>query len=151
MATHPARPRPEAVALAQRAAALEARGAWADAIGVWSNAVERDPSFLPAQLGLAQAQIRAGKPTDALPMLERVTARAPGVPGAWLALGVAQSMLGRHDDAVAKAVHEQHLLRLGQAQLPRHAGVLEAGERRRARAAAVSAPRRPATTAAHGV
>ena len=72
MATHPARPRPETVALAQRAAALEARGAWADAIGVWSNAVERDPSFLPAQLGLAQAQIRAGRPTDALPMLERV-------------------------------------------------------------------------------
>lgn len=103
MATHPVRPRPETVALAQRAAALEARGAWADAIGVWSNAVERDPSFLPAQLGLAQAQIRAGRPTDALPMLERVTARAPGVPGAWLALGVAQSMLGRHDDAVANA------------------------------------------------
>ena len=30
-----------------------------------------------------------------------------------------------HDDAVAQAVHHQHLLRLGEAELPRHAAVLD--------------------------
>ena len=43
-----------------------------------------------------------------------------------------------HDDAIAELVHEQHLLRLGEAELPRHAGVLQAGERRRAGAAVVT-------------
>ena len=37
-----------------------------------------------------------------------------------------------------RLVHQQHLLRLGEAELPRHAGVLEAGERRRAGAAVVT-------------
>ncbi len=43
-----------------------------------------------------------------------------------------------HDDAVAQAIEEQHLLRFGEAELPRHARVLEAGERRRAGAAVVT-------------
>jgi hypothetical protein len=43
-----------------------------------------------------------------------------------------------HDDAVAQAVEQQRLLRLGQAQLPRRAGVLERGERRGARPAVVA-------------
>ena len=43
-----------------------------------------------------------------------------------------------HDDAVAEVVQQQHLLRLGEAQLPRHARVLEAGERRGAGAAVVA-------------
>ncbi len=103
MASPPLAPDADMAALAQRAAVLEARGAWAEAIGAWSSAVARDPSFLPAQLGLAQAQIRAGRPADALPILEHVTARAPGVAGAWLALGVAQSMLERHGSAIASA------------------------------------------------
>ncbi len=103
MASPPLAPDAGMAALAQRAAALEARGAWTEAIGAWSSAVARDPSFLPAQLGLAQAQIRAGRPADALPVLEHVTVRAPGVAGAWLALGVAQSLLGRHGDAIANA------------------------------------------------
>lgn len=94
---------PETVALARRAAAFEARGAWVEAIDAWRRTIERDASFLPAHLGLAQAQIRAGRPADALPALERVTSRAPNVPGAWLALGAAQSMLGRHDAAIASA------------------------------------------------
>ena len=42
------------------------------------------------------------------------------------------------DDAVAEAVEAEHLLRLGEAQLPRHAAVLDARERRRARAAVVA-------------
>jgi Flp pilus assembly protein TadD len=99
----PLQTHPGTAELLQRAAVLEARGAWAEAIGAWSSAVARDPSFLPAQLGLAQAQIRAGRPADALPILEHVTARAPGVAGAWLALGVAQSMLERHGSAIASA------------------------------------------------
>ena len=43
-----------------------------------------------------------------------------------------------HDDAVAQVVQQQHLLRLGEAELPRHAGVLQAGERRGAGAAVVT-------------
>ena len=42
------------------------------------------------------------------------------------------------DDAVAQTVHAQHLLRLGEAELPRHAAVLDAGQRRRAGAAVVA-------------
>ena len=61
--------RPDTLALANRAAALEARGAFAEAIEAWTRAVERDPAFLPAQLGLAQARIRAGMPADALALL----------------------------------------------------------------------------------
>ena len=40
-----------------------------------------------------------------------------------------------HDDPVAQLVQDQHLLRLGEPELPRQPGVLEAGERRRARPA----------------
>ncbi len=43
-----------------------------------------------------------------------------------------------HDDAVAQAVDHEHLLGLGQAELPGHAGVLDARQRRRARAAVVA-------------
>ena len=43
-----------------------------------------------------------------------------------------------HDDPVAQAVEQQRLLRLGQAQLPRRAGVLERGQRRGAGAAVVA-------------
>ena len=35
-----------------------------------------------------------------------------------------------HDDPAAELVHDEHLLRFGEAQLPRHAAVLDAGERR---------------------
>ncbi len=42
------------------------------------------------------------------------------------------------DDAVAQLVAQQHLLRLGQAELPGHAGVLQAGEGRGAGAAVVA-------------
>ena len=43
-----------------------------------------------------------------------------------------------HDDAIAEAVEEEHLLRLGEAELPRAAAVLDARERRGARAAVVA-------------
>ena len=37
-----------------------------------------------------------------------------------------QLAVGLHDDAVAQVVQHQHLLRLGEAELPGHAGVLDA-------------------------
>ena len=46
--------------------------------------------------------------------------------------------VGLHDDPVAQAVEQQRLLRLGQAELPRRAGVLERRQRRRAGAAVVA-------------
>ena len=49
-----------------------------------------------------------------------------------------QLAVGLHDDAVAQAVEQQRLLGLGEAELPRAAGVLERRERRRARAAVVT-------------
>ena len=43
-----------------------------------------------------------------------------------------------HDDAVAEAVEEQDLLRLGEPELPGNAGVLDRGQRRRAGAAVMA-------------
>ena len=50
-----------------------------------------------------------------------------------------QLAVGLDADAAAQVVHHQHLLRLGQAELPGHAGVLDRGERRGAGAAVVAA------------
>ena len=50
---------------------------------------------------------------------------------------VARSAIGPQPDAPAHAVLHQHLLRLGQAKLPRVARVLDARQRRRARSARV--------------
>jgi Flp pilus assembly protein TadD len=90
-------------ALLREAATLDARGAWREAIDVWSRLVATSPDYLPAQVGLAQAQIRAGRPFDALSALERISALAPTGAAVWLALAVARSMLGRHDVAIAAA------------------------------------------------
>ena len=46
--------------------------------------------------------------------------------------------VGLHDDPVAQAVEQQRLLGLGEAELPRAAGVLERGQRRGAGAAVVA-------------
>ena len=46
--------------------------------------------------------------------------------------------VGLQHDAAAEVVHHQRLVRFGDAELPRQAGVLDAGERRGARAAAVA-------------
>ena len=43
-----------------------------------------------------------------------------------------------HDDPVAQLVHPQHLLRLGEPELPRNAAMFDRRERRRARAAVVA-------------
>lgn len=144
MSEPPLQAHPGTAELVQRATALESRGAWAEAVGTWSKAVARDPSFLPAQLGLAQALIRAGRPADALPILEHVTARAPGVAGAWLALGVAQSMLERHGDAIASAERavsfapQVAALHTGLGDVLRQAGRLEAAIAAYRRAAAIT-------------
>ena len=46
--------------------------------------------------------------------------------------------VGLQDDAAAQVVLHEHLVRLGEPELPGHAGVLDRGERRRARAAVVT-------------
>ena len=43
-----------------------------------------------------------------------------------------------HDDAIAELVQDQHLLRFREAQLPREAGVLQTGQRRRTGTAVVA-------------
>lgn len=123
---------PHTLALARQAAALEASGAFAEAAEVWARAAGLDGTFLPAQLGLAQAHIRAGRPADALPVLDRLRARAPRLPAAWLATAVAQSTLGRHDNAVESARRAVELapavpaVHLGLGDVLRQAGRLEA-------------------------
>ncbi len=49
-----------------------------------------------------------------------------------------QFAIGLHADAAAQIVHHQHLVRFGQAQFPRNAGVLDGAERRRAGAAGIA-------------
>ena len=49
-----------------------------------------------------------------------------------------EAAVGAQPDAAAQAVEDQHLLRLGQAELPRAAGVLDRRERRGAGAAVVA-------------
>lgn len=93
-------PDPESLALVRRAVELESREEWPEAVAAWSLAAARGPALASIQLRLAQAQIRAGRPGDAIAILEPVTARAPGEAAAWLALGVACSLAGRQDDAI---------------------------------------------------
>ncbi len=50
-----------------------------------------------------------------------------------------QFAVGLHADAAAQVVHDQHLLRFGEAELPGSAGMFERGERRGAGAAIVAA------------
>ena len=49
-----------------------------------------------------------------------------------------EAAVGAQADARAQAVHDQGLLRLGQTELPRAAGVLDRGQRRGAGAAGVA-------------
>ena len=49
-----------------------------------------------------------------------------------------QSTVGLQNDAAAQVVHHQGLMRFGNAQFPRQAGMLDAGERRSARAAGIA-------------
>ena len=68
------------------------------------------------------------KPNSSAPSRAAITTSRPGL----------HLPVGLHHDAVPQAVEQQRLLRLGQAQLPRRAGVLERRERRGAGAAVVA-------------
>lgn len=126
--------------LLHRARALEGSSAWPEAVAAWSRLVDAAPGFLPAQLSLAQTQIRAGRPHDALPVLERLQPQAPDLPALWLALAVTNSMLGRHDAAIAAAERavalapELPAVHLGLGDVRRQAGHTEAASAAYARA-----------------
>lgn len=95
--------RRKAIALARLALAADARGDTAASIAAWSGAAGSDPGWAAARTGLGQALLRAGRAGDARFELERAVALAPDDPGAALALAVARSMLGAHDQAIAAA------------------------------------------------
>lgn len=95
--------RRKAIALARHALAADARGDTAASIAGWSGAAGSDPGWAAARTGLGQALLRAGRAGDARTELERAVALAPSDPGAALALAVARSMLGAHDQAIAAA------------------------------------------------
>lgn len=110
----------DALALMRRASEFDARGAHAGAADAWAQAIAADPTLLPARLGLAQAQIRAGRPADALSALAALRETAPAMPAVWLATAVAQSMLGKHGDAIASA---ERGVSLAPSMAPLHLGL----------------------------
>ncbi|MCC7115058.1 MAG: tetratricopeptide repeat protein [Burkholderiales bacterium] len=121
-----------AVGHARAASAAESRGDTNAAIDAWTAAAGADPAWAPARVGLGQALLRAGRASDADPVLERAVALAPGDAGAWLALGVARATLGRHDAAIAAGERACTLapqlagVHLGQGDVLRVAGRSEA-------------------------
>lgn len=126
--------------LLHRARALGAHNAWPEAVAAGSHLVDTAPGFLPAQFAFAQAHIRAGRPHDALPVLERLQSHAPYLPALWLALAVTNSMLGRHGAAIAAAERavalapELPAAHLGLGDVRRQAGLAEAASAAYARA-----------------
>ncbi|MEO8485792.1 MAG: tetratricopeptide repeat protein [Betaproteobacteria bacterium] len=112
--------------------AADARGDVEAAARAWGQAVVVHPDGAVALNGLAQALIRAGRPGEALPLLERATARDPGMPGAWLALGVVHSLLDQHAQAVLATTRAVLLapkvaaVQVGHGDVLRRAGQLDA-------------------------
>ena len=79
------------------------------------------------------------QPTATSGAVEKPNSSAPSsAPDDHVAAGL-QLAVGLDDDAAAQVVEQQHLVRLGQAQLPGNARVLDAGQRRGAGAAVVAA------------
>jgi tetratricopeptide (TPR) repeat protein len=63
------------------------------------SAVQRDPSFVPAMVFLAQCHLDDHAYELALPLLERASAAVPRHQGVWVNLGTAYRGVGRTDDA----------------------------------------------------
>ena len=85
----------------------------ADAIEHFAAAVEHDPDYLEARLGLVDAYRAAGRPADALSELDRAIELAPGYADVWLARGLQLVQLGRYREArdsldEARTVHPRH-------------------------------------------
>jgi tetratricopeptide (TPR) repeat protein len=71
------------------------------AIDAFERALERDPSSLPAQLGLLDALARAGRLGDADRIAEQVLAREPADSGMLTAVARLREQQGRPGDAAA--------------------------------------------------
>src|SRR5262249_20153415 len=127
----------EALALAQKAVAAggasvadaqaavgraqEAKGAWADAEAAYRAGGGADASNLTSAVGLARVLRRTGKPAEALPLLEKVIAAAPGAVDAYkesarvkIALGRGQDALGDASTAAALAENDPEATRVVQ-------------------------------------
>jgi len=70
-----------------------------EAIVSYNNALIRDGQNLPAQLGLARAFLKSGKPALALDPLGKAYAQNPDDPKILLLLGVAKDLSGEHAEA----------------------------------------------------
>ncbi len=106
----------EALALAQKATAAggadaqaavgraqEARNAWAEAEAAYRAAGGADGSNLVASVGLARVLRRTGRAAEALPLLEKVIAAAPGAVDAYKESARAKIATGRGADALGDA------------------------------------------------
>jgi Flp pilus assembly protein TadD len=80
---------------------LLAAGAVNEAILAYNSALARDGSNLPAQLGLAKADLETGRPELALVPLSKAAAQSPDNPRLLVLLGVTEDFTGRHQQAQA--------------------------------------------------
>jgi tetratricopeptide (TPR) repeat protein len=71
----------------------------------YRKAVGLDPARYRSLMGAAQASLREGRPSEAVPLLEQAVRVDPETPDAYYTLSIAYRMLGRPGDA-AEALRE---------------------------------------------
>ena len=83
-------------------AAAHLRRGLSDAAAVeYRAALARDPGNVPSLTGLAQLDLDAGRPAEALPLLERAAALEPRHPWVRDRLGVTLVLVGRGGEGLA--------------------------------------------------
>jgi tetratricopeptide (TPR) repeat protein len=65
------------------AEALRASGAYADAVGYFRQGLELEPTNRPGRLALAETQLLAGEPNEALPVIDALLREDPNDLAAW--------------------------------------------------------------------
>ena len=88
-------------------------GLEASTVERFAAAVEHDPDYLEARLGLVDAYRAGGRTEEALAELDRAIEIAPGFADVWLARGLMLVQLGRYREArdrleEARTVHPRH-------------------------------------------
>ncbi len=83
----------EALYRAERGGAMGALARHDEARAAWTEALTFNPACIPALMGLAAAEKRAGRPSDAIPYLMEVAALEPDNAGAWFEIGDAHRQL----------------------------------------------------------
>jgi hypothetical protein len=88
-----------ATAWNEKGSALALQNRFDEAVSAYRRALDCEPEFIEAMLGIAHAQLALGLPHEARPYLESVLAREPGHTRAHVSLGVALYEMGDWDRA----------------------------------------------------